>query len=315
MGQSVLIVNHDIMDKMKAFYIDFLTEKRPPGAVFRATPQDCSITGYRSGKVLFQGKRAEEEAQVWRKWSDDQPARSTKKPVNVEAHDYLPPNNISDLAIVGSDEVGTGDYFGPVVVVAAFVDRNLREKLEHLGIRDSKTLTDAKIKDIAVELSQIVPYSLLTLSNEKYNRLVSKGYTQTKIKAVLHNQALLNVIKKLADRGLAFDGCLVDQFTPPAQYFKAIADRPEKVPSPIYFKTKAESLHYAVASASVIARFAFLKAMDQLSEASGIILPKGAGTGVDQAASELIKVKGESYLSQVAKLHFANTEKAKKRLR
>ncbi|MGV3487989.1 MAG: ribonuclease HIII [Tuberibacillus sp.] len=313
MGQSVLTVKNAIIEKMKAFYIDHLTDRLPPGAVFRATPDDCSVTAYRSGKVLFQGKRAEEEALIWEKWSDSRSVGSSKKD-NAEKHEYLPPKNIGDLAIIGSDEVGTGDYFGPIVVCAAYVDASLGKRLEHLGIRDSKALTDTKITAIAQEISRVVPYSLLTLPNEKYNRLVDKGYTQTKLKAVLHNQALLNVIKKLD--GTPFDGCLVDQFTPPAQYFKAISDRPEKTASiaPIFFKTKAESLHIAVASASVIARYAFLRAMDRLSAESGMELPKGAGAGVDHAAAELMRMKGDTYLHQVAKVHFANTEKAKKLL-
>lgn len=309
MGQSVLTVKNDILTKMKAFYIDHLEEKLPPGAVFRATPLDCSVTAYRSGKVLFQGKRAEEEAQIWSEWSG-QDGKQGKTAKSVENHEFLPPANIGDLAIVGSDEVGTGDYFGPIVVVAAYTDPSLKAQLRQLGVRDSKALTDAKIIEIAKKISKIIPYSLLTLPNEKYNRLVEKGYTQTKLKAVLHNQALLNVIAKLDGR--LFEGCLVDQFTPPAQYFKAINDRPEKVKARLFFKTKAESIHYSVASASIIARYAFLKAMDRLSEEAGMELPKGAGAGVDHAAAKLIKNKGEAYLEKIAKVHFANTGKAKR---
>jgi ribonuclease HIII len=312
MGQTVLIVNNDIIKKMKAFYIDHLAESPPPGAIFRAAPLDCSVTAYRSGKVLFQGKRAMEEAAIWEKWSQTQGQSNKSQPTkkSVEDHDYLPPKNIGDLAIVGSDEVGTGDYFGPIVVVAVYSDQSLKERLKQLGVRDSKALTDPRIIEIAKEILPIIPYSSLTLDNERYNRLVAKGYTQTKLKAVLHNQALLNVIQKL--EGKSFDGCLVDQFTPPAQYFKAINDRPEKVKAQLYFKTKAESLHYSVAAASIIARYAFLKAMDKLSEEAGMELPKGAGFGVDQAAAQLIKNRGKDFLEKVAKLHFANTEKAKR---
>ena len=42
---------------------------------------------------------------------------------------------------VGSDEVGTGDYFGPIVVTATYVKKEDIPFLESLGIKDSKKVT------------------------------------------------------------------------------------------------------------------------------------------------------------------------------
>lgn len=44
------------------------------------------------------------------------------------------------IPTIGSDEVGTGDYFGPIVVTASFVDKKMMSKLYELGVRDSKKL-------------------------------------------------------------------------------------------------------------------------------------------------------------------------------
>ncbi|WP_027724122.1 ribonuclease HIII [Tuberibacillus calidus] len=309
MSQAVLTVHHDVIEKMKAFYTDHLVNECPTGAIFRAKVNDCAITAYRSGKVLFQGKRALDEATIWEEWSKSLPTKPNQKNNKLEDHDFLPPENIGELAIIGSDEVGTGDYFGPIVVCAAFVDQEIKRNLP-TGIRDSKTLTDAKIKELAAPLSKLVPNTILTLSNEKYNQLVEKGYTQTQMKAILHHQALSNVIKKLD--GKTFDGCLIDQFTAPKQFFEATRKRPDPLPKPIFFKTKAESLHLSVATASVLARYVFLKALSQLSTEAGLDLPKGAGAVVDDAGAEIIRTKGESFLKKIAKVHFANTEKAKR---
>ena len=46
---------------------------------------------------------------------------------------------------IGSDEVGTGDYFGPIVVTASYVNKSDITFLEELGVKDSKKLTDKKI--------------------------------------------------------------------------------------------------------------------------------------------------------------------------
>lgn len=44
------------------------------------------------------------------------------------------------MSIVGSDEVGTGDFFGPMTVVAVYVDAKQIPLLKELGVKDSKKL-------------------------------------------------------------------------------------------------------------------------------------------------------------------------------
>ena len=55
------------------------------------------------------------------------------------------PTNISQLSMIGSDEVGTGDYFGPITVCAAYVRQDQIHLLKELGVQDSKNLNDEKI--------------------------------------------------------------------------------------------------------------------------------------------------------------------------
>lgn len=312
MGQAVLKVDNDTINKIRAFYEDHLVEPTPPGAAYRAKTDHCAITAYNSGKVLFQGKKAEEEVKRWQALSNTTPltSKSQRSKKSVDAHDYRPPEQLRQLSIIGSDEVGTGDYFGPITVCAVYSRPEDGEWLKALGVRDSKTLTDAKMQSIVSDITSKVVYSLLILPNEKYNRLVDKGYSQTKIKAILHHHVLLNVLKK-AD-GKPIDGCLIDQFVKPESYFKAIAGESESISRPLYFLTHAENAHPSVACASIIARCAFIREIERLSKLSGRDLPKGAGAGVDQAAAELIREKGVNFLNQVAKVHFANTAKARR---
>lgn len=304
MSNAVIKIDQQTMLKMKTYYSSELGSKLPPGAVFTAKANGCSITAYKSGKVLFQGNLAAEEAS---KWSEPE-KKATKKPSQQKTV-FSPPPNISSLSIIGSDEVGTGDFFGPITVVAAYVKKEQIPLLQELGVKDSKNLNDTQITAIAKDLLKVIPYSLLILHNEKYNQLQSTGMSQGKMKAILHNQAINKVYDKIAPEEP--EGILIDQFAEPSLYFKHLSGKSFKREK-TFFSTKAEGIHLAVAAASILARYAFLKEMDRLSVKAGVTLPKGAGAKVDEAAAAIILKKGSPALKELTKLHFANTEKAEK---
>jgi ribonuclease HIII len=310
-GNSVIKVNTSIIQQMEAHYTANKTEKTPQGAVFSAKAGGCTITAYKSGKVLFQGSTAEIEAAKW----DVQPGPETKrKPGQISSAKknqpmFQPPSNISSLSIIGSDEVGTGDFFGPITVVAAYVKKEQIALLQELGVRDSKNLKDPQIIAIAKDLVKTIPYSLLVLHNEKYNELQQKGMSQGKMKALLHNQAINHLLGKIAPEKP--DGVLIDQFVDPQIYFKHLQGK-TVVKENIYFSTKAEGVHLAVAAASIIARYSFVKEFEILSEKAGVTIPKGAGSQVDLAAAKIIQKRGSQFLASITKKHFANTEKALK---
>lgn len=295
------------IEKMKAFYQAYLQPKSPPYSVFSAKTASCTITAYNSGKVLFQGSGSEAEAKKWGNVTKTAPA-STKS-ANNKVSGRLPAN-ISSLSIIGSDEVGTGDYFGPITVVAAYVKKEQIPLLKELGVQDSKNLNDEKICSIAKNLIKIVPHSLLTLQNEKYNQLQKSGMSQGKMKALLHNQAIEHVQSKISPE--TPDAILIDQFAKEEVYFGYLKGKANVQKEKVVFSTKAEGIHVAVAAASIIARYAFVRHFEKLSEEAGFTIPKGAGSKVDLAAARLLKEKGTDVLPHFVKLHFANTEKALK---
>ncbi|KMJ56983.1 ribonuclease HIII [Bacillus sp. LL01] len=318
MSYQVIQVSGSILSKIKSFYEKYQIDKLPTGAVFVAKSPKCNITAYKSGKVLFQGKGAEEEANIWKGFgATDAPAKSGKKATTVSSagtkvKSSLPAGFVS-LSVIGSDEVGTGDYFGPITVCAAYVKKEHMAKLKEFGVQDSKALNDEKIVRIAKAILPHIPYSLLVLHNEKYNELQQSGMTQGKIKALLHNKALQHVLDKIAPEKP--DAILIDQFAESGVYYRHVAQQKNIVRENVYFHTKAEGLHLSVAAASIIARYSFLKEMDKLSVLAGITIPKGAGSKVDSAAARVIEKHGEAFLNKVAKVHFANTLKAKKLVR
>lgn len=257
----------------------------PQYTLFQAVVDGCTITAYTSGKVVFQGKAL---------------ANITNDQISAD-------NNNNNVIQLGSDEVGTGDYFGPMVVVSCIVTPKDIPYLKELNVDDSKKITDNKILEIAPLLMQRLKYAKLVVDNQKYNQ-IHKIYNMNKIKAVLHNQALWLLKSKYQ-----VDEIIVDQFTPANNYYKYIRNEQHIVDN-IHFETKAESKYLCVAAASIIARYIFLKHMDLLDEKWNFSFSKGAGSEVDNQAKNFIQKFGEDKLSLVAKTHFKNTQKAKELL-
>ncbi|WP_456274905.1 ribonuclease HIII [Bacillus sp. AK031] len=291
---------------MKTYYNQKLQDKMPPGSIFTAKVPGCTITAYRSGKVLFQGGSGEQEASRWGNAQASPSAGSSAKP---KTNPKLPAT-IAEMSLIGSDEVGTGDFFGPITVVAAYVKKEQIPLLKELGVRDSKNLNDEKIISIAKDLLSVIPYSLLVCHNEKYNQLQEKGMSQGKIKALLHNRAILNLLEKISPE--TPEAILIDQFAEKNTYYKYLAGQKDIQRENVLFSTKGESIHLSVAAASILARYAFVKEMDKLSAEAGFNLPKGAGKQVDIAGARIIRTSGTAGLKKLTKWHFANSEKAQK---
>lgn len=271
-------------------YIQALSSKActPPAyALYCYEVDDCRITAYQSGKLLIQGQQAENVAAYF---------QATQTSSNHHSNQLYPQ--------AGSDEVGTGDYFGPVVVCACIVRAEDVNFLTQLGVNDSKMITDEVILKIGPQLIQRLPYSLLVLDNPKYNEIHPHN-NMVAIKAKLHNQAYVHLRKKA--NGLP-SFCIVDQFAVKNTYYKYLQGQPEVVEG-LHFETKAEHKYLAVAASSVIARYAFLKKMEEMNQKYNMTFEKGASHIVDQCGVQFVKKYGQNRLYEVAKIHFKNTGK------
>lgn len=285
------------------FYQDYSSDSKNESVLFFAKTEFVAVTVYSSFKVMFQGEDSGAEYKMWvamLNYSDDQVVKKTSAKAKTEViQDYF-------IESIGSDEVGTGDFFGPVTVCAAYLDYRNIDFVKGLGIDDSKKLTDEKILVIGEQLIDKITFSLLTLHNEKFNDLTEKGYNLNKLKAYLHNKAILNLLSKLNTEPLV----IMDQFAEKNLYFNYLKDE-ENVYRDVIFKTKGESKHASIAIASIIARYAFLKHFDKMCADSGYSLLKGAGKEVDLLTANIIKAKGELFLKKYAKVNFKTLDKAK----
>lgn len=306
----VIIKVLEITDKTKEMMVEYYSElkrdKTPQYAVLQADDGDSVVTIYNSNKVVFQGKDADLAADFWietekinsgkAKVSD---SRDKKKEKEV--------NRVLPLRInsIGSDEVGTGDYFGPIVVTSCLVNTDNIDFLLELGIRDSKKMSDEEILNVVPKIIKKIPYNTYILKNCEYNKMQEKDINMNKIKAILHNKVLACFSDK---NKYHYDYTVVDQFEYPKSYYNHIKDAKYKVYG-ITFLTKAEDQCLSVACASVISRYIFLKEMEKLSNLMGIELPKGANNTVDEVATMIVKKYGKDKLNDIAKINFKNTER------
>ncbi|WP_320940325.1 ribonuclease HIII [Lysinibacillus capsici] len=305
MANIVLSISTNIQKEVMAYYATHFIERKAPGVIFAAKLPDTAITMYKSGKLMFQGGGAEREAARWGT------VEKTATPLStIGAKGDVLPNNFATMSVLGSDETGTGDYFGPITVAAVYVPTSKIDLMNELGVKDSKMLTDDYMRKIAPDLRAACVHSVLVLRNEKYNNLQAKGYSQGKMKAMMHNKALQNTLSKMAPEKPEF--ILIDQFAERGVYYNYLKNERELVQENVYFSTKAEQLHVAVATASILARAAFLKEMDRLSDITGLTLMKGASNKVDVQAARIWRNQGEEFLRSITKWHFANTDKARK---
>ncbi|QHS22961.1 ribonuclease HIII [Virgibacillus sp. MSP4-1] len=306
MSQSVIKASKELLKKMEEYYKGQLKSNPPVHTLFAAKVNGCSITAYKSGKVLFQGKSHEAEAMKW--------GHSPDKNQDSRNQSYATSPSFVNQSHIGSDEAGSGDFFGPLTAAAAFVAESKIPLLKELGVKDSKAMSDDKIQEIARQIkSAEIPYSLMVLHNEKYNRLQQKGWTQGKMKAMLHYHAIMKVKERIGSNSL--DGILVDQFCQPSVFERHLKSEQKRMPDNIHFITKAESHSIAVAAASIMARAKFVKEMDRLSDEAGFQIQKGASKKVDEQAARIIQSQGKQALDQYSKVHFSNYQKAEQILR
>ncbi len=293
----VIKVNDEIKKKMIEYYKDKVRDKKIPYVVFQAQEEDTVITMYESGKVMFQGVSADVDAAMWgTALENTKEKQAERKKENAKYY---------NCSAVGSDEVGTGDYFGPIVVTATFVAKEDIPFLEKLGVGDSKKIDDSKILKIAPEIAKKIKYKSVILSNREYNENYNKDINMNKIKAILHNRVLYQLVNEVRPK---YDYIIVDEFAREARYYDYIKDQ-KVIQRDITFMTKAEDKNMAVACGSIISRYIFLKEFDKLCDSIHIPLPKGAGKDVDSIGEEVVEKYGKEKLKDIAKLNFKNTER------
>jgi ribonuclease HIII len=203
---------------------------------------------------------------------------------------------------IGTDEAGKGDYFGPLVVAAAYADEVALVRLPEAGVKDSKRVSSLKrLWELDRAVRQICPaHGVVVINPAKYNELVEKMGNLNRLLAWAHARALENVLEQMPGCRLA----VTDQFGDES-YLKSSLMKLGKTVE-LRQRVRAED-DPAVAAASMLARAAFVRGLEKLSSDVGIELPRGAAHVVP-AARKVYDKGGERLLATVAKMHFKTTK-------
>jgi len=307
----VFKVSDNVKKEVIDFYKDTFRDKKPPYSVFQADDMAGTVTTlYESGKLMIQGISADLDYEFWKAREKTLNGRDLDAELKKEKEkkdkkkEELNDPRFKTVSTIGSDEVGTGDYFGPIVVTATYVSKENLPYIAGLGITDSKKITDKKILELAPLIMEKVPYESYILSSKEYNDM---PYNMNKIKAIMHNK----VLSKLKMQNFEYSYIVVDQFTYIRSYFGYLTGEKDVVRD-ITFTPRAESKCYSVAAASIISRYLFIKEMEKIEKTLGTKVPKGAGLGVDQFVKDYLKTNDFNKLKPYIKLNFKNTEKIMK---
>jgi ribonuclease HIII len=307
--------------------------RRVDHAAWQARGNDVVITWYNTNKVVVQGNDADRwiaTVQSGGKIAPGQvasggnhelfhpapspvgsdstdaprPASPTTTPSRAPASRFnaaLQKHPVPDAAAwVGSDEVGKGDYFGPLVVAAVRIERGDLAWLDEMGIGDSKLLSDGAMMDMVEPLRARLRVGVATLSPPDYNAAYAERGNIARILDRLHAEAIA-----LAMQGTTADFALSDQYSPAAQTGQLLR---KSCPGLKWVQRPKAEEDPAVAAASIIARVAFLQGMDALEREVGHPLHRGAGEPTLRCARDLVRSHGAGVLPSVAKMHFKTTD-------
>jgi ribonuclease HIII len=267
-----------------------------PYTLAAADGDRCRIALYTSGKLLVQGKGAEDFVAFVLE-------PLVLQHVGVGYEKVLDPRAFQPH--MGVDESGKGDYFGPLVTAGAYVDGGLVDRLRELGVKDSKRFTsDTSLLKVAAELRRVLGerhYTLVTIGPAKYNQLYARIRNVNALLSWCHARVIENLLEKVPDCPRAIS----DQFGSKSQVERALMGRGRKIE--LVQQHRAES-DMAVAAASILAREAFLYGLRKAGETAGVQFPKGASDATRAAAQELVRKHGPAALLANVKCHFKVTD-------
>ncbi len=264
------------------------------------------VAFYTSGKALIQGNESQLKGELHAWWYgkksvSSRPAAPLMQPSFTETPTIAPIASFAGKPRIGADESGKGDYFGPLVIAVVYVDEQSEARLQALGVRDSKLLTDTHMVNMAEEIKKLCPHFVVPIEAKRYNELYAKVGNLNRLLAWGHAWTLEQLLEKVSSK-LA----TIDQFGDPSYILNALREKGRQIT--IEQRTHAEE-DIAVAAASILARARFVQIMEQLSSSVGETLPKGASDPAILTVGQRIVARwGKEKLAEVAKLHFRTTE-------
>ncbi|MEI8365318.1 MAG: ribonuclease HIII [Parachlamydiaceae bacterium] len=263
---------------------------KPAYTLFQAKKTGVSCTFYESGKLTVQGKGKGEFIEFY------------LEPTILQTFSYTHKEHVrtdtptDKTGRIGIDESGKGDFFGPLCIAGVYASGDTIAKLEQIGVKDSKQLSEASIMKLAAQIREHCQYHIVKINPPKYNELITKFGNLNHLLAWGHATAIEHLSEK--------SGChkvIIDQFADERVVLTAV--KRKKLSLDITQRHRAEE-DVVVAAASILARWAFVDALYSLEKQFNQTFPKGASSKTIAAGRQFIRTYGREALNTVGKLHF-----------
>ncbi len=241
--------------------------------LLRIEDADISIVVYKSGKVVH---------------NDTEASRRVIDKILERERDY-------DL-LLGSDEVGKGEWYGPLVVVCAALTPPDILRLRKIGVKDSKLLAKTEIERLALEITgKKIVYRDVTLMPETYNKMYTEFQKEKKslndMMAWCHATAISSTLAYVSPGRTKI---VIDKFDVKKTDLRLESAKVKSENVEIIQSSKGDT-ELPVSVASIIAKYLFEKRVDELSKNIGVDLRHSKPAAIDPET-----------LPRVAKLHFSN---------
>lgn len=261
---------------------EHLVKKITPSIKYFFKTKNYTITIYKNNTIFIQGSSFE----------------NVLKMISVKNYEEINIKSENSYLIkIGSDEVGTGDLFGGIVVCACRIIN--KDIINKINIRDSKLINDNEIKEIYHKIKEHVEYEKYEISPIEYNRIYDRYRNLNVIKTIGHYQTIQSLQKS------SYDFALVDQYCSEKKFNEYLKILNLKKIVKIKMETKAESKYIEVACASIIARYFFVEQIKKLSKEIGIRLPLGSS---NKNIKTIVNKINQTDKSKFLKLHFKNSQ-------
>jgi ribonuclease HIII len=260
---------------------------KPPYTLFSAKKKGISCTLYESGKLVVQGKNKDEFIEFYLEPNILQSFTYSYGAIDTE---------VDTTGRIGIDESGKGDFFGPLCIAGVYASGTEIMRLQELGVRDSKAMTEKTILTLAKKIRAEFSYHVVKINPAKYNELYSNFSNLNKLLAWGHATAIEALVEKTS-----CDNVIIDQFA--SEHVVINALKRKNIDINLTQRHRGEE-DVVVAAASILAREAFVYGIKSLSEQCGIELAKGASKKTIAAGREYVRTHGREQLPKVAKMHF-----------
>jgi len=256
----------------------------PPHTHFSAKKKGLSCTAYTSGKLVVQGKEMDEFIEFY------------LEPQILKTFSYKHGEQLNETARIGVDEAGKGDFFGPLCVAAVYAHGEDFKALKELGVKDSKSFSDAPLKKLAVKIRARFAHHIVKINPLKYNELYAQFRNLNRLLGWGHATAIESLILKTGCRKV-----IIDQFADESVVIGAL--KRKKIELELTQRHRAEE-DIVVAAASILARETFLEGLAALGRQFEFVFPKGASAAVIDAGVKFASKWGKAELEKVGKKHF-----------